>query len=143
MAHPDKVPEGGKFRAVAAASIDGEAGVFGDGDLLCVALDGSGELVLSDGTDVAGVIWTREGKRKPDATNYKQVIGGKTYTVFHTAEIVEMQTGASTPSAGDALYGAAAGDVTTTPGAGAIFLGWIDATGERLILRTRALADGT
>lgn len=142
MAHIDKAPEGGKFRAKAAAALDGTAGAFGDGDLLCVNLDANGELVAAAATTAVGVIWTREGKRKPDAANFKDVVGGKTYTVLRFAEIVEMEVGASPPSAGDRLYAAAAGGAGASS-VGAIFLGWVDDTGSRLILDVGAAPVGT
>jgi hypothetical protein len=134
MAQPDKVPDGGKFRARAAAALDGVAGAWGDGDLLGVGFDANGELVVGTATDTVGVVWTREGQRKPDAASYKQLVGGRVYTVFHTAEFVEMEVGAAPPAAGDELFALAAGDAGASA-AGAIFLGWIDDTGSRLILR--------
>lgn len=140
MSVVDQAHGAGKFRARASASLDGTAGAFGDGDLLCVAFDGSGELVLSDGTDVAGVIWTRESKTNADIANFKQVVGGRVYTVFSRAEFVEMEQG-DNPGAGTALYGAAAGDVGAT-GVGLVFVGWVDDSGSRLILAVNALPVG-
>lgn len=141
MSVPDKVPDGGKFRATAAAALDGEAGVWGDLDLLNVTFDANGELVVAAADDAVGVIWTREGQRKPDAANYKLVTGGKVYTVFRRAEFVEMEVGAGAPAAGDALYAAAAGNVGASA-VGALFVGWIDESGSRLILDFNAMPVG-
>jgi hypothetical protein len=112
MARISSAPEGGKFRARAAAALDATEGAWGNGELLCVAVDGNGELVLSDGTDVAGVIWTPESRRESstDLANFRQVIGGKVYTVFTWAEIQELAAGDDpTFGAGDQVYGDAAG----------------------------------
>ena len=129
--YPDQVPEGGKFRAVAAAALDGEAGVWGSADLLCVTLDSSGELVLSSAGDCDGVIWTSEG-RKGDSVP-AEVIGGKKYTVFTNAEFVEADLAASPAlSAGDRLYATALGDVTASPATLDIFVGVI--VDDRLII---------
>ena len=42
MARIDKAPEGGKFRATAAAALDGVAGAWGAGEFLNVGVDGNG-----------------------------------------------------------------------------------------------------
>ncbi len=119
---PDQAPEGGKFRAVAAAALDGEAGVWGNADLLCVTLDSSGELILSSAGDCDGVIWTSEGRKA--ASVPAEVIGGKKYTVFTNAEFVEADLAASPAlSAGDRLYATALGDVTASPATLDIFVG--------------------
>ncbi len=119
--YPDQAPEGGKFRAFAAASIDAEAGVWGDADLLCVTLDSSGELILATAGDGDGVIWTAEGRKVQSIP--ASVIGGKKYTVFTNAEFVEADLAASPAmSPGDFLYATAAGDVTASPATGDIYI---------------------
>lgn len=126
MATIDSAPDGGKFRGIAASALGGTAGAWGNGDLLNVTLDASGELIVASATDAIGVILTTEGKRDSAAAGYKQVVAGAKYTVLKRATIVELDTFASPAvAAGDWLYAAAAGDVTTTPGGGAIFLGMV------------------
>ncbi len=129
--YPDQVPEGGKFRAVAAAALDGEAGVWGDADLLCVTLDSSGELVLSSAGDCDGVLWTSEGRKASSVP--ATVIGGKKYTVFTNAEFVEADLAASPAlSAGDRLYATALGDITASPATLDIFVGVV--VDDRLLI---------
>lgn len=136
--HPDQTPEGGKFRATAAAALNGTAGAWGDGDMLCVQFDASGNLIVSAaGDNCEGVIWTAEGRKTsvPVLAADKEVIGGRKYTVFKSAEFVEAET-ASGPAlaAGDVLYATAAGDVTTTPALGDIYVGTVFAGGSRLLI---------
>jgi hypothetical protein len=120
--YPDQAPEGGKFRAFAAAVLDGEAGVWGEADLLCVTLDSSGELILASAGDCDGVIWTNEGRKVQSIP--ASVIGGKKYTVFTNAEFAEADLAASPAlSPGDRLYATALGDITTTPATLDIFVG--------------------
>lgn len=120
----DSAPEGGKFRAKASSGLDGTAGAWGDGNLLCVQLDGSGELAVGSATAVDGVILTSEGKRDSTHANYKKVEGGRFYTVLRFSEMVELDQWASpTVSAGDVLYAAASGDVTTTASDEAVVVG--------------------
>jgi hypothetical protein len=129
--YPDQVPEGGKFRAVAAAALDGEAGVWGDADLLCVTLDSSGELILSSAGDCDGVLWTSEGRKASSVP--ATVIGGKKYTVFTNAEFVEADLAASPAlSAGDRLYATALGDITASPATLDIFVGVV--VDDRLLI---------
>lgn len=138
MARIDKAPEGGKFRARAAASIDGDAGAWGVGDLTCVTIDSSGELVAASATNVDGVILTSEGQAADLAAN-KDVIGGRMYTVFFFAEVVEVADFvAPTLSAGDLVYAAAAGDVTASPGTGAVFIGYVTDSGDRMVINLNA-----
>ena len=127
MSRPSSMPEGGKFRARAAAALDGTAGAWGDGDLLCVDIDGNGELIVNAAVGTAkGVIYTPEGRKDPDQANFKEAIGGKVYTVLTFGEIQEM-AGATSPafSAGDPVYAAANGDVTNASAAGAVYIGHI------------------
>ena len=123
--YPDQAPEGGKFRAVAAAALDGEAGVWGSTDMLCVQFDASGDLILSAaGDNCDGVIWTSEGRKASSVP--ADVIGGKKYTVFKFAEFVEADLAASPAlSAGDVLYATALGDVTASPATGDIYVGTV------------------
>ena len=157
MSRISEAPEGGKFRARAAAALDGVAGAWGDGDLLCVTFDTNGDLVLAAAATARGVIWTPEGRRDPTVANYKQVQGGKMYTVFTWAVIQEMEDGTSpTMGLGDAVYAAASGDVVVTSGgvagagAGAMYIGQIlndetvpGGTGLRLILNVNGFFVGT
>ena len=149
MATIDSAPEGGKFRAIASAALGGTAGAWGNGDLLCVTMNASGELVVGSATDAIGVILTSEGKRDNLAAGFKQVVAGAKYTVLRQATLVECDTYTSpTVAAGDSLWTAAAGDVTATPGAGAIFIGRVllgDGAGMVLELNVgeAALAGGT
>jgi hypothetical protein len=125
----DKAPEGGKFRATAAASIDATAGAWGDGDMLAVTIDGSGEIILATATNCMGIIFVPEGRRNTDAgTAEKAVIGGRKYTVFQQCELVEAETAAGPALAvGDEIWAEAAGDVdvTATPGVGSIWIGQV------------------
>ena len=126
MSTIDSAPEGGKFRAKAAAGLDATAGAWGDGNLLCVQVDASGTLALATASSCDGVILTSEGKRDNTATNYKKVVGGDYYTVLRFAEMVELDGWTSpTVSAGDTLYAAASGDVTSTASDEAVVLGWV------------------
>ena len=129
---PDQAPEGGKFRAVAAAALDGEAGVWGSADLLCVQFDGSGDLILAAaGDNCDGVIWTSEGRKASSVP--ATVIGGKKYTVFTNAEFVEADLAASPAlSAGDVLYATALGDITASPATGDIYVGTV--VDDRLLI---------
>lgn len=126
MSTIDSAPEGGKFRAKAASALDGTAGAFGQGDLLAVAINGSGELIAAGASTAEGIILTTEGKRDNTAANYKKVVGGQFYTVFKFAEMVECDQWTSpTVSAGNTLYAAASGDATTTASDEAVILGKI------------------
>lgn len=109
----DQAPEGGKFRADAASALDGEAGVWGSGDMLCVQFDGSGDLILAvAGDNYSGVIKTNEGRKDLGLAADKEVIGGRKYTVFTNAEFTEADIAASpSMSAGDVFYATAAGDI--------------------------------
>lgn len=124
MARVSSAPEGGKFRATAAAALDGQAGLFGgtagNENLLAVRIDASGEIVLSDGPNCDGVIDTTEGRsyKAQDLANFRQVIGGKRYTVLQRAHIQDPEDGtlalgnrlfASSATPGDARIGAAGG----------------------------------
>lgn len=149
MSRLDQVVDEGRFRAVAAAALDAETGTWGTtdstgvGDLLNVQVDGSGELVLADADNCDGVIWVPEGRRSSHRiteVEQKTVIGGKTYTVFERAVIAEMETGEDPLSAGDRVYAAAAGGISTTDLSG-VYLGVVvpnpvtAPNGLRLVLR--------
>jgi hypothetical protein len=128
MARPDKVTA--RFRGVVAANL---TGVFGDAttpDLICVDIDASGQLVAAGAAAVKGVIWTPEGKASTDVANYNVALAGSVMTVFQIAEIVDTEF-----SAGDEVFSAAAGDVTTTgPGQMVGFVVDSDEGSDRLIL---------
>lgn len=137
---PDQTPEGGKFRATAAAALDGTTGAWGDADMLCVALDASGQLIAANNDDVIGVIWTPEGRKTASDDSHKDVIGDRKYTVFTRAEFVEVDTAASPAlTAGDLIYATASGDVLDTGmTTGDVFVGMVVAdandAGGRLIV---------
>lgn len=137
--HLDQALSEGRYRAIASASIDGTAGAWGNGDMLCVRLDSSGELVLAAADDCDGVVHTVEGRQEStDGTTYKKIIGGKKYTVFTDAEFVEGELGSSPAlSAGDKIYAQASGDVSNsaTPGAGSIFVGYVLKGGSRVVIK--------
>jgi len=129
---PDQAPEGGKFRAKAATALNGQAGLWGSTDMICVDFDASGDLVVgAAGDNFIGVIWTSEGRKA--ASIPATIIGGKKYTVFTNAEFTEADL-ASSPalSTGDKLYCTALGDVTKTPAVGDVFVGTV--VGGRLIV---------
>lgn len=135
----DKAPEGGKFRAVAAAALDGVAGAWGDADMLCVQFDASGDLVSAGaGDNFDGIIWTKEGRKDGTVTNPdNKVIGGRKYTVFTFCELVEAEIGSSPVlAAGEALYAIAAGDVANSAGSALadVYLGTVLAGGSRVIV---------
>lgn len=129
MAHVSSAPEGGKFRATAAVAIDATAAIWGGAagslSLLCVSVNASGELILSTATLCDGVIDVTEGRRESATglANFRQVIGGKRYTVIKRGQIQEIEDG--TLAAGDRLYAIAAGDVRVgkAGGLGAVFVG--------------------
>lgn len=134
MARIDKAPEGGKFRAKAAAGLNGTAGAWGNGEFLNVALDANGELAVGGAADVDGFIVTSEGQ-DADAAGNKNVIGGRVYTVFFQCEIMDASTfTAPTVAAGDVLWAKAAGDVGTTGALGDIFMGTVLDDGERVVI---------
>ncbi len=134
MARIDKAPEGGKFRATAAAALDATAGAWGNGEFLNVLLNASGEIDVATAADVSGFIVTSEGQ-DADAAGNKDVIGGRVYTVFFQCEIVEASTfTAPTVSAGDQLWAKAAGDVGTTGAAGNIFMGDVLLGADRVVI---------
>ena len=146
MSRPDQVVDEGRFRAVAAAALDGVEGVWGTtdaagvGDLLCVALNASGELVLADLDSCDGVIFVPEGRAerfRVTEVERKTAIGGKTYTVFERAIIAEMETGEDPLTVGDRIFSAAAGGIDTS--AAGVYLGVVVPNpitgGLRLILR--------
>ena len=138
MARIDKAPEAGKFRATANASLDATAGAWGVGDLLNVTVDSGGLLVAASATNVDGVILTSEGQAADAAAN-KTVIGGRMYTVFFQAEVVEVgDFVAPTLAAGNLVYAAASGDVTASPGTGAVFIGYVMDSGERMVINLNA-----
>ena len=125
MSRIAKAPEGGNFRARAATALDATDGTWGGGDLLCVKVDGSGELIVATALECDGVIWLPESRTHASQTlaNFQQAIGGKVYTVFTWAEIQEM----TNVAVGDKVYAGAAGVVTIGTGAtstaDAVFLG--------------------
>ncbi len=131
----DKAPEGGKFRATAAAALDATAGAWGDADMLCVQFDASGDLIVAAaGDNCDGVIWTKEGRKALDDGTDNQVIGGRVYTVFTFAELTEAEIGASPAlSAGDAIYATAAGDVGGVA-TGDIYIGTVLGGGSRMLI---------
>lgn len=154
MSRPDTVVDEGRFRAVAAAGLDGETGTFGTtdtdgvGDLLAVQVNGSGELALATVDSCDGVIWVPEGRRsthRVTEVEQKTVIGGKTYTVFERAIIAEMETGEDPLAAGDRVYSAAAGGISTSDDSG-VYLGVVLSNpitgGTKLILRVQPFNEG-
>lgn len=151
MSRPSSMPEGGKFRAKASTALGGTAGAWGDGDLLCVDIDGNGELIVNAAVGTAkGVIYTPEGRRDPTVANFKDVIAGKVYTVLTFGEIQEMANAASPAfSAGDPVYAAASGDVTAASATGAVYIGHIvpddtvpGGTGLKLVLNVNGAPVG-
>lgn len=123
---PDQAPDGGKFRAKAAAALDGVAGLWGDLDMLCVLINASGEIALAAAATAEGVIWTPEGKRNSSLAGHKNVIGGKWYTVFKFGELSEAEVGTSPAMvAGNKIYAAAGGDVVVGSVLGSKFIGTV------------------
>lgn len=123
----DLVLSPGRFRAPAAAALDGTPGVWGSADLLCVQVDTNGELVVADATHCDGVIWTQEGRtldtRYTTATLIKNIVGGKMYTVFQDVEIADAELAASPAlTIGDRVFATAAGDVVVAA-VGAVYIG--------------------
>ncbi len=105
----DQAPEAGKTRATAAAAINGQIGLWGDADMLVVALNASGLLILPTGPgDVYGVIWLGEGVKNTEGATALAVVGGRKYTVFKRAEFVEVEEGGTPLIVGQALYADAA-----------------------------------
>lgn len=124
---PDLILSEGRFRAPAAAALDGTPGVWGETDLLCVLVDTNGELVVGTATNCDGVIWTQEGRtldqRYNTAADIKNIIGGKMYTVFQNVELSGAESAASpTLTIGDRVFATAAGDVVVAA-VGAVYIG--------------------
>lgn len=155
MSRLDTVVDEGRFRADAAAALDAETGTWGTtdgdgvGDLLCVQVDGSGELALANADNCDGVIWVPEGRRsthRVTEVEQKTVIGGKRYTVFERAIIAEMELGSDPLAAGDRVYSAAAGGISTTDQTG-VYLGVVLPNpvtgGLRLLLRVLPWNEGS
>lgn len=107
MARFDKIDV--RFRGVVSVNI---TGTFGDTvpDLVCVDLDGSGELVVSAAGVAKGIIWTPEGKSDTGVANYNVALAGSVMTVLVYGEIVGS---IASPAlvAGETIWSAAAGDV--------------------------------
>lgn len=127
MARIDLVLSEGRFRAPAAASLDGDPGLWGDGDLLCVQVDTNGELVNAGAANCDGFIWTQEGRtldvRYNDAAAIKNIIGGKMYTVWQNVEVAEIEIGTSPAiTIGDRVFATAGGDVVVAA-VGAVYIG--------------------
>lgn len=135
---PDQVPEGGKFRATAASALDGTAGAWGDGDMLCVQFDSAAQLILAGtGDNCEGVIWTSEGRKDLGLAADKKVIGGRKYTVFTFAEFVEADTATSpTLAEGNEIYAAASGDIVffSAAATGDVYVGTVLNGGSRLLI---------
>ena len=105
--------------------------------MLCVAFDANGELDLATKDDCDGLIWTPEGKKDPDAANYKLAIGGRKYTMFKRCELVEAEIGTSPALVeGDKVYAFEGGDVVTTDtaGQGNIYIGQVVKNGSRIVV---------
>lgn len=131
MARPDKVYT--RFRGVVAADL---TGVFGDTvpDLICVDIDGNGQLVAAALDSVKGIIWTPEGKASPDVADFNVAKAGSVMTVFVAAEFVSDAWASPALAAGDEVFSAAAGDVATT---GTQLVGFMvdsDEGGDRLVV---------
>jgi hypothetical protein len=148
MSRPDTVVDEGRFRAVAHSTL-AIAGTFGTtdgdgvGDLLCVQVNGDGLLIPGDADNCDGVIWTPESRRsnhRVTEVEQKTALAGKTYTVFERAILVEMEAGSDPLSAGDRVYSAAAGGISTSDATG-VYLGVVipnpvtAPNGLKLILR--------
>lgn len=133
----DQAPEGGKFRATAASALDGVDGAWGLDDLLCVKFDANGELVAATAGACDGVIWTSEGRKQDSGVTETAIIGGRKYTVFTFAELVDTDTatGPAAWVAGDVFYGTAAGDVLESASAtvGDIYIGTVLADGRFIL----------
>lgn len=150
MSRPDAVVDGTRFRCRAAASLDTDPGVWGDGDLLCVQVNGDGELEAASADNCDGVIWAPEGRissHRVAEADLKKFVGGRVYTVFERAELAEMEVGTSpTLAAGDRVYAAASGDVSTTNQSG-VYLGVVlpnQVTGGlKLVLRVNSFGQGS
>ena len=130
----DQAPEGGKFRAVAATALDGQVGTWGEADMLCVDFNTSGEIIASEVSTGIGVIWTKEGRKPLSDGSENEVIGGKKYTVFTFAELVEAETSTPSLSEGDNLYASATGIVDVTPAVGDIYVGTVLSGGSRILV---------
>jgi len=130
----DKAPEGGKFRAKAAAAMDEQVGTWGDADMLCVDFNSSGEIIVSTAGTGEGVIWTKEGRKPLSDGSENEVIGGRKYTVFTFCELVEAETSTPTLAEGDILYASAAGIIDLTPATGDIYIGRVLDGGSRVLI---------
>ncbi len=130
----DKAPEGGKFRAKAAAAMDGQVGTWGEADMLCVDFNSSGEIIVSTAGTGEGVIWTKEGRKPLSDGSENEVIGGRKYTVFTFCELVEAETSTPTLAEGDILYASAAGSIDLTPATGDIYIGRVLDGGSRVLI---------
>src|SRR3990167_6015382 len=144
MARLEKLSDSGRFRAKCAAAADGTAGAWGDGTLINVLIDADGKFDVATATDCDGVVLVTEGRNDPDASDYKDLIGGREYTVLCIGELAEMSEGTSPAlAAGDKVYAAAAGDVEiAAPVEGAVFIGYVMDSGDRLVLRVNGKAAG-
>lgn len=140
MARPDKVYA--RFRGVVAANLTGIWGDDAAPDLICVDINGSGQLVAAAQGLAKGVIWTPEGKASPEVANYNVALAGSVMTVFTMAELVgsftENTSGAAL-TAGESVWSIAAGSVDdAAPGAGVVqkigFMVDSDVGGDRLVL---------
>lgn len=127
MSRLDHVVDEGRFRAVADPTLNGVAGTWGTtftsggndyGDLFCVQVGPTGTLIAATADACDGVIWVTEGMRdshRQTAVDRHIIQGGKTYTVFERAIIAEMETGDDPLAAGDRVFSAAAGGISSSP----------------------------
>lgn len=153
MARFDKIPPGSRFRAEASDALGGTAGVFGNDDLICVTLDGNGQLIVATATDIRGIILTSEGRRdthRETAAEQRTVVAGYRYTVMRDGEILDAALFDTPFAAGDRVYATAGGNLNNGAGAiaGDLFVGDIipreeDSTQLRLVVNIGGAAVAT
>lgn len=144
MARLSNLRNPGKHRAQAAAALDGQAGLAGNNDLLAVTIDAAGRLIVANRTDAIGVIITTEGSHG-SAPNPNQVVGLEEYTIIRHGEIIGIDNNNTTPAfnPGDRVYAGAAGAIVDDGDVGGpgTYIGYVDETGNRLVVDMRAQPD--
>lgn len=140
MARVDKVYV--RFRGVVASALTGQFGSDAAPELICVNIDGNGQLIAATQGNAIGVIDCTEGKSDPSVANYNVAAAGSVVTVFVDAEFVgdfTENTSSASLTAGERVWSIASGQIDdAAPGAGEIqqigFMVDSDQGGARFIL---------
>lgn len=146
MARVDKVYT--RFRGVVASALTGQFGSDAAPELICVNIDGNGQLVAAAQGLAVGVIDCTEGKQDPSVANYNVAAAGSVVTVYVDAEFVgafDENVTSGSFQAGERIWTIASGQTDdAAPGAGLVQqIGFVvdsDQGGNRFILNVSPAA---